>query len=129
MNNTIKQLAKMDGLLAGDGVSDDAIREAEKVLVVKFAEDYRSYLSSYGIVAVNGHELTGLGASSRVDVVAVTEEVRKRLKESLNELYVIENDNIDGIIYWQNRAGKVYRTVNDSEPKLIADSLIEFINL
>lgn len=128
MVNTIEQLSEMDGLLSGKGISKDMVKQAEQEIGVDFSEDYKTYLFNYGIAAVNGHELTGLGSSERVNVVLVTQEIRNRFEVPPMDMYVVENDNIDGVIYWQDTTGTIYMSINQSEPRPVAHSLMEFIN-
>lgn len=125
----VEVISEMEDLLSGKGVSEEAVAQAEESLGVQFSDDFRDYLLAFGIAAMNGHELTGLGSSPRVDVVKVTEEKRAGFDQPLEGFYVIEDENMDGIVYWQNDSGCVFRTVNQTEPKIIADSLQEYISM
>ena len=127
MERFIDEVSQMEDLIAGDGVTEDEISLAEKQLGIRFAKEYKAYLANWGIAAVNGHELTGLDVEPRVNVVYETERNRKKFAEPLKDMYVVENDNIDGVVYWQDASGRVYRTVNQSKPKYISDSLLDFI--
>ena len=44
-------------------------------------------------------------------------------------MYVIENTYIDSIIIWQDKSGKIYKTVAGEEPKYLVSSLVDYINL
>ena len=126
MDKIVEKFSKMEGLLSGTGVPDSLINEAEEKLGLHFSAEYKQYLSSFGVAAVNGHELTGLGSSSRVNVVDVTMSQRSRCNVD-DSLYVIEESNIDKAVYWQNKSGTIFLTVRDSEPKQVANSLIAFV--
>ena len=126
MNKIVDALSKMEGLLSGKGVQDSIVNDAEEKLGLRFSEEYRQYLLAFGVAAVNGHEITGLGSSPRVNVVDVTLSQRSRCNVD-DSLYVIEEADIDKAVYWQNESGQVFITVGESEPKQIADSLISFI--
>lgn len=126
MDKIVETLSKMEGLLSGSGVPDSMITDAEDKLGLHFSTEYKQYLLSFGVAAVNGHELTGLGSSSRVNVVDVTMSQRSRCNVD-DSFYVIEESNIDKAVYWQNKSGKIFLTVRDSEPKQVADSLIAFV--
>lgn len=126
MDKIVETLSKMEGLLSGKGVPATMITEAEEKLGLHFSVEYRQYLLSFGVAAVNGHELTGLGSSSRVNVIDVTSSQRIRCNVD-DSFYVIEESNIDKAVYWQNKSGKIYLTVGDSSPKQVADSLTEFV--
>ena len=77
-------------------------------------------------MACNGHELTGLGASSRLNVVDVTLEERQRNLNISPDWYVIEQTNIDGMVIWQSETGEIYQAVNEAGKK-ICGSLMEYI--
>ncbi|MGI6387150.1 MAG: SMI1/KNR4 family protein [Desulfomonilia bacterium] len=42
------------------GASDELIAEAERQLNLRFAEDYKEYLSLFGAISFGSTELTGL---------------------------------------------------------------------
>lgn len=59
------------------GAADSgAIIEAEAKLGLSFSKEYRSYLESCSFASVNGHELTGICKSPRLDVVGATRAER-----------------------------------------------------
>lgn len=118
-----------DDLLTGNGVDNTAIENAEKALSLSFSKEYCSYLEIYGIVAVNGHELTGISKSKRTNVVNVTLEERNRNDNIPNDWYVVEQENIDGIVIWQTETGFVYQTAPNIKPTKICNSLAEYIEL
>lgn len=113
--------AKED-LIAGKGVPAEKIAEAEKELKLSFDKEYREYLLTYGLIMCNGHELTGLGKSERTHVVFVTKQM-KELKTGIpDDWYVLENENMDGAIIWQDAKGNVYFNT-----KKVCSSFSEFI--
>ena len=81
----------------------------------------------YGIAAYSGHELTGLTKSARVNVVAVTKEQRERQKEIPEELYVVEETDVEEIVIWQSESGEVFASSVNSPIEKICDSLYEYI--
>lgn len=125
----ISMLKEQDGFIGGNGSPPYEIENAEKILHLRFASDYRTYLLSYGIVAFGGHELTGICKSKRVNVVDVTEDERKSNPAIPSNWYVIEQANIDGIVIWQNDAGEVFQTMPNRKPQKIANSFSEYIML
>lgn len=82
-----------------------------------------------GLACFDGHELTGLTNTSRLDVVSITKEQRAINKNIPIGWYVVEQANIDGIIIWQDETGHVYQTSPSSSPIKIANSLLEYIRL
>ncbi|MBQ9142233.1 MAG: SMI1/KNR4 family protein [Lachnospiraceae bacterium] len=109
-------------VIAGRGVSIEMIVEAERELNVSFSEDYREYLRKYGLVMCCGHELTGLGKSERANVVYVTKQMKKIKQGIPEDWYVLENENMDGAIIWQDTKGNVYFNT-----RKIFSSLVEFV--
>ena len=123
-----KVMESMDDAITGKGVDKSSIEAAEGALGVSFSKEYRAYLECYGIAAVNGHELTGICKSDRTNVVAVTQSA-KRIHETANDWYVVEETNIDGIVIWQASDGTVYQTAPNAKAKKLCASLAEYINM
>jgi len=84
-------------------------------------------LKEIGLACFDGHELTGLTKSARLDVVSVTKEQREQLGKVASSWYVVEEANIYGIIIWQNAEGAIYRTAPNTRRRKIANSLSEYI--
>lgn len=126
MNDIIKTLKYAPDFIGGRGRSDKEIESAEKELGINFASDYKTYLKEIGLACFDGHELTGLSQDPRLDVVHVTKDQRENNPEAKN-CYVVEEANIDGIVIWQDKDGKIYMTEENSKPRLIADSLLDYI--
>lgn len=123
-----KVMESMVDAITGKGVDKNTIEAAEDALGVSFSQEYRAYLERYGIAAVNGHELTGICKSDRTNVVSVTQSA-KRIHETANDWYVVEQTNIDGIIIWQASNGTVYQTAPNAKPKKLCESLAEYIKM
>ena len=113
--------------IGANGRSDEEISRAENALGISFAKDYRKYLSAIGLACFDGHELTGLTKTARLDVVSVTMEKREQFGDFAMSLYVVEEANIDGIVIWQSSDGAVYEATPNSKAKKIASSLSEYI--
>lgn len=126
MNDIIKTLKNAPDFIGGRGRSDKDIESAEKELGIDFAPDYKAYLKEIGLGCFDGHELTGICEDPRLDVVHVTKDQWKTNPGAKN-YYVIEEANIDGIVIWQDNSGKIYITVENSKPRLIADSMVDYI--
>lgn len=126
MEDIIKTLKDAPDFIGGTGRTDVEIERVQKELGIDFATDYKTYLKEIGLACFDGHELTGICQDPRLDVVHVTKDQRENNPEAPN-CYVIEEANIDGIVIWQDFSGKIYMTVENSSPKLIADSLSAYI--
>lgn len=127
-DSVVNILGSRKDLLYGKGASIELINEAEKKLGLHFSEPYKEYLMEYGIAAFAGHELTGLSDAKRTNVVDVTIKERNRNINIPDELYVIEETNMDGIVFWQNQKGEVFRSYSSGEITKAYDSLEEYLH-
>lgn len=126
MSDWIEEMRCRSDFYAEKGVSVIQIEQAEKILGLKFAFDFRECLCEFGAVSFGGHELTGFSADPNLDVVMVTQ--KNWLKNNVGKnLYVIEETHIDGIIIWQSSNGVIYETTPSLMPRKIANSLSEYI--
>lgn len=122
----MEKLPFFDG---GTGVSDALIEKAEFMLNVRFSNDYKEYLRVHGTASVDGHELTGIHSSKRLNVVDVTLSEKKHKHDIPHDWYVVEQTHIDGIVIWQNEKGDIYQTCPGYPPLKIADSIIGYLYL
>lgn len=129
MGDIINALLSMADLLIAGGVSTAIIQEAESALQLKFSEDYKQYLEQFGLVAYDGHELTGICKASHLDIVGTTRNEKRKNSHIPDDFYVIEVANIDGIVIWQKSSGEIFQTIFDSAPVQICSSLTEYVNL
>lgn len=126
MSDIIEALKSAPDYIGGSGRTEDEIRKAEELIGVEFASDYRCYLKEIGLACLDGHELTGICKSIRLNVVDVTLSKRQHVSEAY-AWYVVEETGIDGIVIWQAPDGSVYETIPNSKHKKIANSLLEYI--
>ncbi len=120
-------LEKQELFESGKPATTEEILEAEEALTVTFAEEYRCYLQKYGCASFKGHILTGISPFPGIDVVTVTEEMRRMQPHVPHEYYVIEETQMDGIVIWQSSDGAIYVSNPASQPRKIASSLAEYI--
>lgn len=106
----------------------EAIDAAEKELGLAFAKEYRDVLGLYGSICTDDHEMIGLGPSKRLNVVAVTEELRALYAALGDDLYVIEDLGIDGLLICQDSAGVIYELAPNGKPRKIAATLLEYLS-
>ncbi len=128
MANIVDVLKGMPDYIGSNGRSEEEIVQAEKALGVSFAKDYRKYLEEIGLACFDGHELTGLTKTARLDVVSVTKEQREKFGKAISSCYVVEETNIYGIVIWQSSDGTVYEAIPNSKAKKIAKSLSKYIS-
>lgn len=127
MSAFVDTLKKGELFFSKPGVSDDQISRAQRTLGLEFAEEYKEYLHEYAAVSVNSHEITGIFPGTRFDVVEATEEERGCNPNIPTDLYVVEQANIDGIVFWQDAAGSIFQTTYGSKPERFCAGLTEFI--
>ena len=129
MADFISTLSSLPDFHALAGASEEQIAQAERALSLRFADDYRQYVRAFGAVSAAGHELTGICASKRLNVVEVTLSARAAQPAIPRDWYVLEEANIDGILVWQSGAGEVFQTQPGAEPVKFAASIREYLNL
>lgn len=126
MSDIIKAIKGLKNMRCMGGASQIEIDNAEIRLGFRLSEEYEEYLAEFGVVSAYSTELTGISKEKYLDVVAVTEKLRK-YNDVPKDYYVVEDTSVDGIVIWQNTKGEIYETSPNSEPKKIADSLAEYL--
>lgn len=126
MDKLISRIEQLQGLRFTGGVSSKDISDAETLLNLTFAEDYKLYLSRFGQIEAEGIELSGLSNKRLTSVVVLTQDERKMLSIPPKH-YVIENVGIDGLIYSQDATGAVYQLLPNRPIVKVADSLLQYI--
>lgn len=116
-----------DELVTYSPVARETVNQAEKELQLSFASEYVEYVMAYGIAIFDGHELTGICDGKRLDVVRNTMEQRRLNSFVPMDWYVVECLDIDGIVVWQDKAGKVYQTAPNGTTNLMSESLVEYL--
>ena len=129
MCDFVKALKNKPDFYMLSGATTEQIDQAEKALDVKFAKEYREYLSAFGVASVFGHEFTGICQSSRLNVVDVTISERQRNPSVPLEFYVVEQANMDNIVVWQSNTGAVYQSAKKTSPVELCNSLYEYLDL
>ena len=127
MDNLIKYIQSLPGLQFTGGVTECEIREAESILILSFADDYKAYLTECGQLSANGIELTGLSNRKLTSVINLTQNERKLLSIPSNH-YVIEDIGVDGLIYTQDNTGSIYQLLPNHPIIKVADNLMLYIN-
>ena len=123
----IKVINKFNDLYFLGGVEDKTIEDAEKVLNLKFSDEYKQYLSEFGAATFNGREFTGIVNSKRLNVVEVTKQYRKYNTTVPDNYYVIENLHIDNTFILQDEKGYVYQATGKEPPVKIYESIVEYV--
>lgn len=128
MSKIIDVINDLEDLIATGAADENSIAEAEKELGLKFADEYKEYLAEFGSVLAEDVEITGIAKSKNRNVVMVTKREWELNPQVEHNMYVVENLAIDGIIIWQDEAGKIYESTPNKMVKKVADSLVEYIS-
>lgn len=127
MKDIIQIISNLEDMRFIKPASMEQIIEAEKELGVSFSDDYTKYVEKYGVISARGIELTGVTTHERLSVVSVTKRERELNSNIPANMYVIENIAIDGLVALQDETGKVYSVTPNGKPKLIYNSLSEYV--
>ena len=73
MSKIIETIKALPNLISIGRATSTQIKEAETKLQLKFATEYKEYLSSFSAITADGIELSGLCKSKNRDVVLLTE--------------------------------------------------------
>lgn len=123
----IELIKEITDLITYSPVTLECINEVEKNLQVTFSKEYVEYVTTFGVAIFEGHELTGICDGKRLDVVHNTVEQRRLNPFVPSNWYVIECLDIDGVVIWQDEAGKVYQTLPSGNMVLIGESIVEYL--
>lgn len=127
MKDIVDEIIALDEVLSLGTIKDSDIEKAETELSVCFAPEYKEYTSTFGAISYAGKEFTGAVQPLHLNVVAITKAARSITPAAKSDWYVVMDPHIDGIIFWQDGEGKIYRTEPNKEPKKVAESLVEYI--
>ena len=127
MEDFVKVIQTLGHFYSRKGTTAENVHQAEQTLGLRFADEYREYLTAFGVASANGHEFTGLGTSPRLDVVAVTQRLWEMNPAVPRDLYVVEELNIDDVVAWQSASGEVFLTVGQAQPVKTAESLSQYV--
>ena len=129
MSNIVKKLKAQPNFHALSAANIEQIEQAEKALELKFADEYREYLISFGVVSFYGHEFTGICKYPRLNVVDVTICERINNPTIPTDWYVVEQANIDGIVIWQSGStGEIYQTIPNAPAVKLCGSMCEYLD-
>ena len=100
---------------------------SECALGLDFAEEYKEYVLAYGVITAKRVDITGVSEFPRLNVVEVTRKDREANPDLPDNMYVIENTGLDGLIITQDETGAVYAVTAGQAPKKIFDSLADYL--
>ena len=125
--NILEIIKSLKDVRSLGGANEAQILEAESLVGIKFANEFKEYAKEYGAISAYGLELCGVCNSKRLDAASVTLEERELNKNFPNDMYVVENLGIDGILILQNEKGEVFEISPNAKPKKIYNSLADYL--
>lgn len=125
----LSKIKKKKDICVGCPISSKEVQDAEIQLGCIFAPEYNKYVTEFGCIAYDGHELTGITPIKRLNVVQVTYSNREVDMSVPKNWYVIEELHIDGIVAWQDSYGNVYLKSPTTKAKKICGSLCEYLEM
>ena len=126
MEKIISTIKKLENLRYLEPATNEQIDIAQKQLGLHFSEEFRQYIQGYGAISAKGVELTGITASPRLSVVEVTKSERE-LNKIPNDLYVIENIAIEGILLLQSSSGEIYELSQNAKIQKKYNSICDYL--
>lgn len=126
MGKIISAIKKLENLRHLEPATNEQIDIAQNQLGLNFSEEFKQYIQKYGVISAKGIELTGITASPRLSVVEVTKSERE-LNKIPNDLYVIENIAIEGILLLQNSSGEIYEFSQNAKINKRYNSICEYL--
>ena len=127
MEKIITAISNLEDMRFIKPATIEQVEKAQKDLGVSFANDYKEYLLTYGVISARGIELTGVSTVERLDVVKVTKRERAIIEKMPLDVYVIENTAIDGIVILQKPDGTIYSITMDGKIEYVCASLTEYV--
>lgn len=127
MKDIITVLSLKAGLRYLGGVDELTIQESESKLNLKFSDEYKKYLSEFGLASFSSTELTGIVASKRLNVVDITIDERSIDPDFPPNMYVVEMTDMEGLDILQDEKGTIYEFVPFQGIKQVASSLAEYV--
>lgn len=126
MSKVIDMVNSIKGVRYIGGCSEGDIQRAEKILRLKFPDEYREYMLEFGSITFKGVELTGLNITGHLNVVDATLQERKFNPDFPKNIFIIENLGIDSIFIVGDEKGSIYKLQYDKMIK-ISSSFTEYL--
>lgn len=128
MSNIIDKIKKIPNLYHIEGCSNQQIEKAQEALGIKFTEEFKDYVKTFGAISFYGTEWTGLNVEGYLNVVEVTKQEREFNSDFPSDCIVIENQGIDGVLVVMNETGKIF-TVQYEKQDFLCDSLLKYLDI
>ncbi len=128
MSTILDKIADIQPLYTGHPCTLEQLEDAQRKLGITFPNSYANLLKKYGTISFYATEWNGLNTDSYLNVVFCTLEERKRYPAFPNNMFVLENIGIDGILTLCDEKGIIYSWQDGSCYKL-SDSLSSYLDI
>jgi len=127
MENIISIIKKLPEMESFAPVNNETIKIVEEKLNVKFAEDYKEYLLTFGAVCSDIIGISGICDESYMNVLDLTLDAKSVNEQVPQNFYVIEDVGVDGLVIWQDETGAIYQSIPNRPPENIYNTLSEYL--
>ncbi len=109
MSDIAEKIYGIEGLWKAGGCTEQQLLEAQQALCLTFPPEYADYLREFGCIDFFATEWTGLNIDGECNVVKATQREREINASFPENMFVLENAGIDGIIIAADEGGIVYQ--------------------
>ena len=127
MSIIVDKLKSVPDLLHLNGCVTSQIRDAQQALGIVFPEEYVEYVKEFGAVSFYGAEWTGLNVSGSLNVVTATMQERRLDSSFPNDVFLLENIGVDGLMIVMGEDGKIY-SFQHGKKAFLYNSLCEYLD-
>ena len=127
MSNIISTIKKLSAMESLGPASNEVITNAEVSLNLKFAGDYKEYLSVFGMVWSDNIAISGITDDEDYGVVELTNKLRPFYTQVPLNFYAIEDVGVDGLVIWQDESSAIYQSIPNNEPMRLYDNLSDYL--
>lgn len=128
MNEDIIEIIKgLEDLHYMGPASEEEIQLTEKNMHLKFAEDFKKYVSTFGAIIAKGIELTGITKSNQSNVLVITNQENDFNYSIPSNMYVVDDSLAEVSLILQDETGAIYELFPSGEITKKFSSLAEYI--
>ena len=127
MSIIVDKLKSVPDLLHLNGCVTSQIRDAQQALGIVFPEEYVEYVKEFGAVSFYGTEWTGLNVSGSLNVVTATMQERRLDSSFPNDVFLLENIGVDGLMIVMGEDGKIY-SFQHGKKAFLYNSVCEYLD-
>ncbi len=124
----VDKIKKIKDLNFIDGCSDEQIKEAEKLLKLKFPKEYIEYVKEFGCIDFGATEWTGLNIEGELNTVEATLAEKKYNDSFPDNFFVLDDYHIDAKKIIVNESGEVFLLQYDNLTK-VCNTISDYLDV